>query len=80
MSERTLTAIERAELRQIMERRARWRDTQPPYDGYTTDIRMAHKLTRAGYLRRVRFSEHVRGEPRFYWWTFYITDKGMAAL
>lgn len=43
-------------------------------------VRAAHKLVRRGLLTRERFSEHVRGEPRFYWWAFRLTDRGMAAL
>lgn len=47
-----------------------------PYNGYTTNIVRAHRLVRQGFLRREKHSEQIRGERRFYWWAFYITDKG----
>lgn len=55
---------------------------QPPYDGYV--IRefhsKAHTLVRHGFMARTQFSEQIRGERRFCWWSFSVTDKGRKAL
>lgn len=65
-----------AELRYVAAARRRDRGTRSPYDGYARDLRRAHKLVRLGLLRRERFSEHIRGERRFYWWVFSLTTAG----
>lgn len=69
-------------LRHVHSAYTHWRGgSTPPSSGYLPDsspttVRQAHRLVRTGLLKRERFSEQVRGEPRFYWWAFYLTDAG----
>lgn len=55
-----------------------------PNAGYDSEncvnIIRAHRLVRQGFLRRVLHSEQIRGERRFYWWRFEVTDKGAQFL
>lgn len=75
-----LTDAERAELRYISERHGASGPSTPPYDGYARDRKLAFRLKRKGYVRVEIYSEHVRGEPRFYWKVFRLTDQGKAAI
>lgn len=77
----TLTADQLDELRHIAKQRGdRSGPSTPPYDGYTRDRRMARRLVRGGYLSVETFSEHIRGERRFYWPVFYLTEAGRQAV
>lgn len=75
-----LSALDREELEHVRRSRAHWVGTQPPSDGYARDLRRAHSLVRRGLLRRDQFSELVRGERRFYWWAFSLTEKARKEL
>ena len=68
------------ELQHIAQGRASWKGTQPPYDGYAKNRRRAYRLVRLGLLNVERFSEHVRGERRFYWAVFGLTSAGRNVL
>jgi hypothetical protein len=67
-------------LRYIARRRAHDHSLVSPYDGYTNDLRRAHRLVRTGYLKRTQHSEHVRGEDRLRWWVFDLTEQGKQAI
>lgn len=41
---------------------------------------VAAALARLGLATRMRQSEQIRGERRYFWWVYKITDAGRAAL
>lgn len=75
-----LRLIDVEDLQYVADRHAAHKGLTAPYDGYVRHIPRAHRLVRLGYLSRERHSEHVRGERRFYWWCFRLTNKGRSSL
>lgn len=75
-----LTDEERAELLYISMQRGSSGPSSPPFSGYAKNRKVAFRLKRKGYVFTEEYSEHVRGEPRFYWKVFRLTDKGRHAL
>lgn len=78
-------------LKHVLVTREHDRGLVPPETGYlpgmalSTEerakvVRQAHRLVREGYLVRTQYSEQVRGEKRFYWWVFTVTDKAVAII
>jgi hypothetical protein len=68
------------EIRHVAKASGRSTGSTPDYDGNCRNLMRAHRLVRQGFLERRQFSEQLRGERRFYWWGFYVTEKGRAFL
>lgn len=75
-----LTAVELAELRYIADQHGASGPSSPPYTGYARDRKLAFRLKRLGYVYTEEYSEHVRGEARYYWKVFRLTAEGRKAL
>lgn len=81
MSIKPLTPSELEELQYISEKRGFSNGpSTPPYTGYARDRKLAFRLKRRGFVYVDVYSEHVFGEPRFYWKVFLLTEEGKKVL